>query len=518
MESNESPHELLAVRGLRKAFSGTAALSGVDLSLRAGEIHALLGENGAGKSTLIKILAGVHRADDGEVIFRGRKVDPARAKLPIAFIHQDLGLVDGSGPPSVIAPLSMTVAENIALVAGYTMSRGLISWRRLVREAGLILEKLGSGIDPLCQVRELSSAEKSIVAIVRALATKADVLVLDEPTASLPEADVNRLFEVVRNLASQRVAILYVTHRLDEVFELANRITVLRDGFVVARVDDVKGVSHGELVRLIVGRKVQQLEVRARKTRVFDRPLLRVEGLRADGVGPVSFSINRGEIVGLAGLRGAGHEAVGRAVFGIHQAAYRSIRFDDADVKGLSIASAMSSRIGFLSNKRHDECLLSGLTVRENLFPNPSVATTTSNRRLPVGGAIERSRAREMLTSFDVRPLDSERLVETLSGGNQQKVVLARWIAAGSELLMLEEPTLGVDVGARAEIYSMLLSLAESGKALMVFSSDFQEIARICDRAYVFDRGRIVAELSEDTLTNHNLISTASGGSNAGDN
>ncbi|MBX6321810.1 MAG: sugar ABC transporter ATP-binding protein, partial [Rhodospirillaceae bacterium] len=292
-----SDRTLLEIRGLTKRFAGTLALDAVDLEVRAGEVHALLGENGAGKSTLIKVLAGVHRPDGGEILWRGRPVDPASQHLPITFIHQDLGLVD-----------TMTVAENVAIVAGYPRRRGLISWSAAEKAAAEALAAMGGAIDPRAKVGNLPAAERSIVAIARALAVNADVLVLDEPTAALPEADVSRLLDVLRRLRTGGLGIVYVTHRLDEVFRIADRVTVLRDGARVA-VRAVSATTPGMLVHDIVGRPLSELFMRPPHEAAG--PLLEIDGLVAEGVGPVSFTLRAGEILGLVGLRGAGHHVIG---------------------------------------------------------------------------------------------------------------------------------------------------------------------------------------------------------------
>ncbi|MFN8451537.1 MAG: sugar ABC transporter ATP-binding protein [Anaerolineae bacterium] len=500
--ASSTPADILSIQKLSKSFPGTRALDSASLTLRRGEIHALLGENGAGKSTLIKILAGVYRADGGEIRWNGQLVDLARTKLPLAFIHQDLGLVDGSGPPAILPSLSLTVAENIALVAGY--GGGLISWRGIEERAAEVLKAVGSTIDPRTQVSALTSAEKSVVAIARALAVKADVLVLDEPTASLPESDVSRLFEVIEALADSGMAMIYVTHRLDEVFRIAHRVTVLRDGRTVA-ITDAKDTSPRDLIEKITGRSVAEFGLH--KSPVSTESMLQVSDLFVEANGPISFDVRRGEIVGLAGLRGAGHELVGRVLFGDLPHTSGMIRLNGQPYRAKSVAHAIKAGIGLLSSKRVEECVLAGLTVRENIFPNPLMAGGVTQ---VVGGRRERAQSEVVMERYDVRPRDGEHIINTLSGGNQQKAMLARWMETGSELLILEEPTAGVDVGARADIYAILQQAVDSHKSILLISSDFQEAARICNRCFVFDRGRVVAELSGRQLTNQNLIAFAS--------
>jgi ribose transport system ATP-binding protein len=474
--------EILEVRGAVKRFGATTALAGCDFALRAGEIHALLGENGAGKSTLIKALAGVYSLDDGRVSYLGGVVPPGQP-LPAAFIHQDLGLVE-----------SMTVSENIALVAGYARPRALISWDKTRADAVRILESIGSDIDADSTVAELPLAERAIVAIARALARRARIVVLDEPTASLPASDVQRLFSVLRQLRDQGVGMIYVTHRLPEVFEIADRVTVFRDGRVV-HFGDISEVTPSQLMSSITGEEPADLLPVNRTRRT--NSLLELEALQVGGVQPVSLQVAAGEIVGLVGLRGAGQNEVGRALFGLETIGSGTLRIRESAVSISCPADAMRHGVAFVSGRR-EESLAVGMSLVENLFLNPS-ATATSRLRL-VRPSDERRKAVELLTRFGVRPPEPGRLIETLSGGNQQKVVLARWLHLRPSLLVLEDPTAGVDVGAKADIYGLLEEFADEGAGIVVVSSDFEEIARICGRALVFVGGRCVQEVSAGDL------------------
>jgi ribose transport system ATP-binding protein len=486
---------LLQISGLTKRFTGTLALNAVDFAVRAGEIHALLGENGAGKSTLIKVLAGVHRADAGTIRLDGREVAPVTEALPITFIHQDLGLVD-----------TMTVAENVAVLIGYQRNFGLISWEKTRAAAAKALERMGGGVSPDARVGDLPAAEKSIVAIARAMAVKCDALVLDEPTAALPEADVARLHQVLRLLRQNGTAIIYVTHRLDEVFRIADQVTVLRDGQRVAS-RAVADTTPAELVHDIVGRSLAELFVKPPSTTAD--VLLEVEQLVAGNAGPVSFKIAKGEILGLVGLRGAGHDTVGRAIFGNIKITSGRIMLDGKPLSDHTPRAAVRKQIGFVSSKRNEESMARSMTVRENLFINPPANGTGLLEPIrPVG---ERARSQQVLDRFSVRPNDPERVIATLSGGNQQKIIVARWMEAGSRLLVLEEPTFGVDVGSKADIYQFLETALGRGLAVLLISSDFEEVAGICHRALIFDRGRVTAELQRSQLTVEHLTALASG-------
>lgn len=499
-EAAESP--LLSMAGLTKRFTGTLALDHVDFDVRRGEVHALLGQNGAGKSTLIKILAKVYSADAGEIRFAGRPIDLATEQLPIAFIHQDLGLVEW-----------MTVAENVALQCGYPRTRfNLISWRKVRQAAADALAIMGSDLDPNARVSSLPAAERSLVAIGRALAIKADILVLDEPTAALPDADVERLLGTLRRLRSNGIGIVYVTHRLDEVFRIADRITVLRDGRCIATVRSVE-TSPDDLVAKIVGRSMSDAFVRPLPP--TDKALLRVEAAVVGAVGPVSFSVAAGETLGLVGLRGAGHHTIGRAIFGQIPLDAGRISLDGRTIDPSSPADAMRKEIGFVSSRRAEESIAANMAVRENIYLNPA-ATGKAVTQI-VSRNVERADAEEAVKRFAIKAEDTEQAVATLSGGNQQKVVVARWMEASVRLLVLEEPTIGVDVSSKAEIYHLLQLSLQKGMAVLLISSDFEEVERICHRALVFSRGRVAAEIPNDELTVARLTASASGGSVAAD-
>jgi ribose transport system ATP-binding protein len=491
---------LLEISGLTKRFTATLALDHVDFDLRRGEVHALLGQNGAGKSTLIKILAGVYGPDSGNIHFEGRLLRPQFEASPIAFIHQDLGLVDW-----------MTVAENVAVQTGYPRNRlGLISWPKVRRAAHDALKTMGSDVDPEVAVSTLAAAERSLVAIGRALAIQSDILVLDEPTAALPESDVSRLLDALTRLRASGIGIIYVTHRLDEVFRIADRVTVLRDGRRVAtvRVDET---SPHDLVEKIVGRSLSEAFVKPAPP--SQRIVLRVDELVAGPVGPVSFTVAAGEVLGLVGLRGAGHHTIGRAIFGERPATRGRLSLEGRDINPADPAEAMREQIGFVSSRRAEESIAANMSVRENVYMNP-VATGKRVMQL-ISRQSEFADTQAVLTRYGVNPRDPERAVATLSGGNQQKVVLARWMEAKVRLLVLEEPTIGVDVGSKAEIYRLLQQSMTEGLAVILVSSDFEEVERLCHRALVFSRGRVAAEIPRHALSVARLTADASGGNPA---
>ncbi|WP_428375372.1 sugar ABC transporter ATP-binding protein [Lichenicoccus sp.] len=485
---------LLCVRNISKSFGGSKALSDVSFSLFQGEVLALLGENGAGKSTLIKILAGVHALEDGTILFEEQLVAGAMNKLPIAFIHQDLGLIEW-----------MTVLENVCLTRGFARSRGLISWRKSRAAAVATLAALGLNIDPDTRVAQLGRTERSLVAIARALSTDAKVVVMDEPTASLPADEVVRLFAAVRMLRDRGVGVVYVSHRLEEIFSIADRVVVLRDGRMVGE-SDVAALSAETLIHMIIGRTTTGT---IRAPAVADAPIaVEIEGAQIGEVGPVSLTIRAGEMLALTGLRGAGQDTIGRMLFGILPLEAGSVHIAGKAATLSDPASAMRQGIRFVSGDRLAESIVTGFSIRENFYLNPQAAGRHAFSRVRHGD--EYAGARDMGRYVRLSPNDPAMRIEALSGGNQQKVVAGRWLHLRGQVLILEDPTAGVDVGAKGEIYRLLLAALQEGLAVVVISTDFLEVASLCPRAVVFSRGKIVGELAGAALTPGSLLNAAS--------
>ena len=494
---------LLRFDAVSKRFGGTQAVDAVSLEVRRGEILALLGENGAGKSTLIKLLAGIYPADSGEIWFDGKPQSQWRSSdrthQPVAFIHQDLGLVEW-----------MTVAENVGLGMGYPRRWGLIDWRTAEATAARVMARVGCDIDPRRRVFSLTRAEKSLLAIGRALEVQARLLVLDEPSASLPMADVERLFGVLRDLRGQGMAMVYVSHRLDEVMAISDRAAVMRDGALVAT-RDTGQTSQGELVNLIVGKALSASVPKARGDTDAHAtpPVLELEHAASGNAGPVSLAVRRGEVVGLVGLRGAGQEAISRALFGREPLVAGRMRLQGREVRLTSPEQAIRAGVAYVAAERIDENLAGGMSVLENLFPHPSLhgerGLDFKRRRREHGAALQ------LIAQFDINPPAPGAEVPQLSGGNQQKVVLARWFHLDKPLIVLEEPTAGVDVGAKRQIYGLLRERADAGGALVVVSTDFEEVATVCTRVLVFREGRIAAELRGADITIGRLLALAAG-------
>jgi ribose transport system ATP-binding protein len=483
---------LLEVRDLDKSFFATHAARSVSFDVHEGEIVSLLGENGAGKSTVIKMLAGVYRPDSGSMRLAGEDLSRPEVRRQVSFVHQTLGLIEW-----------MTVAENIAQLLGYPRRRGLISRARMDERARTVLAMVGGGIDPAARVFDLPRTERNLLAIARALVTQPRLLVLDEPTASLPAADVERLFTVLRRLRDSGVGMIYVSHRLDEIYQISSRTVVMRSGQVVGD-RAVADLTHHELVDLIVGHDAVNP--------TFDAPgaevQLSLRGVVAEGVGPVSLDVRRGEVVALCGLRGAGHAEIGRVIAGAAHLDAGSLTLDGRPFTPRNPAVAVDAGVGFATSNRETEAVGAGLTVRENLFLNPKV---WGRRWWQLRGERDERRAAHRQTvQFGVRPADTELSLDTLSGGNQQKVILARWFGVGRKVIVLEEPSMGVDVGAKVDIYEILRDAARDGTAAIVVSTDMEEVTTISHRAVVFGRGRVVDILDGDDLTVAHLVAAAS--------
>jgi ribose transport system ATP-binding protein len=485
---------LVRIRGLAKRFGGTLALAGVDLDIHAGRVLALLGPNGAGKSTLIKVLAGVHHADSGQITVEGHPLGSHAACRRMTFIHQDLGLVEW-----------MTVAENIALSTGYQRRAGLISWRRTRERCAEALRTVAGPLDPDAPLACLAPAERALVAIARALASRAKLIVLDEPTARLPAADCARLFRVLHALRDRGHGILYVSHRLDEVYQVADTFAVLRDGHLVGH-GPLAGHSPARLVRDILGE--EPAGHRPAAAPPGGPAVLTLDGVRTAGAGPVSLELRAGEVLGLVGLSGAGHLDLGRALAGSGPLLGGRVLLGDRPYRPRTVADAVGLGVAFVPGDRQREGCLAELTVRENLLANPRAGARPAPRW--ISPRRERAEAATLIDRFSVRPRDSEAPIATLSGGNQQKVMIGRWLRAGLRLLILEEPTASVDIGAKAAIHRLLDEALTADLAALLISTDFEEIASVCRRALVFVRGTVTTELSGPALTVTGLTRAAS--------
>jgi len=497
-QTTPEPGLALQMRGIRKAFPGVQALAGVDLDVRRGEVHVLLGENGAGKSTLMKILSGALPRDAGTIEIDGRAAalaSPREARgARIAIIHQELALVP-----------EMTVAENIFLGRAPTRF-GFLDQPAMVRDATTFLSRLGANIDPNLLVASLSIAQQQLVEIARALSLDARILIMDEPTSALTERESARLFATISGLTARGTAIVYISHRLDEIFAIGDRITVLRDGRNVAT-QEVRQADRRALVRLMANRDVDELMPPMERT--TGTPRLRVEGLsHGNRLHDVSFNVRSGEIVGFAGLLGAGRTEIARAVFGLEPFDHGTVYVDELPVDIRSPQDAIAAGIGFVTEDRKREGLVLSRSVRDNV-------ALPILRRLARLGIVHRKAetaiAQSSVRDLGIRTPSVSQLAQNLSGGNQQKIVLAKWLATGARILFLDEPTRGIDVGSKQEIYALINELAASGVAIVLMSSDLPEVLGLSDRVLVMREGRITGEFTRAEASAERVMACAVG-------
>jgi ribose transport system ATP-binding protein len=493
--------DFLVMRGIRKSFDVTEALRGVDFRAQRGEVHAIVGENGAGKSTLMKILAGAIPRDAGEILVDGLPADvstPLTAhRLGIRAVYQEFSLVP-----------HLTVAENI-LLGQMPSSRvpGCVDWGKAYRRAEEILRSIGFvGIDVRSVVRSLSVSRQQMVEIAKAVAVRPRILILDEPSAVLSQEELDRLFALVRQLRQEGTLILYISHRLDEVFEIADRITVLKDGQLVGTVQPQEA-DQGQLIRMMVGRSLGEIFPSRRPPR--DEVALEVKGLGREGsFSDVSFSLRRGEVLGMSGLVGSGRTQVARCIFGAEPFDSGELLINGKSVRPRSPREAVKEGIALLTEDRKRDGLVLICTIRDN-------ASMASFERLSRWGVINR-RAQETdvqkkIKELDIRPPLLDRLARQLSGGNQQKLVLAKWLMTQARVLVLDEPTRGVDVATKVEIYQLIGDLAADGIGVLLISSELPEVLGLSDRALVMREGRVVGEFTRVEASEEKLLAAAAG-------
>lgn len=491
---------LLRLKSLNKTFGGVTALRDVSLDLHAGQVHALVGENGAGKSTLIKIITGAHRPGSGEIEFAGERVEehsPRAARdRGIAVIYQQPALFP-----------DLTVAENIALRLEGCRSLQIIRWRERRRRAKELLSQVGADISPGAIVRNLSMPEQQLVEIASAIGGRARLLILDEPTASLSEREVKNLLRVVRDLKQRGVAVVYISHRLDELADIADVVSVLRDGSLIAT-RPMGEISRSELIHLMVGREVSQVFPKQQITPGSTVLSLRGVCCRATNVRDVSFDVRAGEIVGLAGLVGAGRTELARVLFGLTPADAGDILLNGRAVHISSPGAASALGIAYVPEDRRQH----GVVMDMSVALNTTLATLGRVSRagwLDYRG--ERATAERFVNSLGTRTASVDAAVSTLSGGNQQKVALARWLAAKPAVLILDEPTQGVDVGAKAEIHRLMGDLARQGMAILMISSEMPEVLGMSDRVVAMRAGRVAGVLDRADATQQRVLQLALG-------
>jgi len=489
---------VLQMRHIRKTFPGVVALDDVDFDLRRGEVHILLGENGAGKSTLMKILSGAYQKSAGQIVLDGQDIEirnPKHAQtLGISTIYQEFNLIP-----------HLSAGENIFL--GREPRRlGLIDQRAIFQEATRALNGLGLNLDPHKLIKELKVAEQQMIEVAKALSLDARILIMDEPTAALTEHEIKALFATIRSLRDKGVSIVYISHRMEELFEIGDRVTVLRDGRTVGTYD-VREMSKSELIRLMVNRELTELFPKERAE--LGPEVLRVEGLNTQGgLKDISFSLRKGEVLGIAGLLGAGRTELARAIFGLDKIASGTISINGSPQRIGSPRAAINSGIGFLTEDRKSQGLVLPLSVKENLC----LASVDKFSRWGLMNAQEEQQAADRyVKDLRIKTPSLNQKVVYLSGGNQQKVVLSKWLCCKSEVFIFDEPTRGVDVGAKAEIYQLMNRLTASGVAIIMISSEMLEVLGMSDRILVMRGGRIRGEFSAEEATQERVLQCALG-------
>lgn len=485
--------ELLNMSGIYKAFSGVSVLSGVELHVNVGEIHALLGENGAGKSTLMNILSGSYTADAGTVTFDGADITGSSIKqiedAGIAFVHQELNLFN-----------DLLAYENIFLGAEETTPWGSLKKRDMANKAAELFERLGVDIDPYALVDDLKPSEKQLLEISRALFRNAKLLILDEPTASLNTDEVEHMFQIVRGLRDKGTSFIFISHKMPEIFDLCDTYTVLRNGKFIAN-GNIADTTPREVTNLLVGAALSDRD--AYEPRELGEEMLRVEHFSGEGFTDVTFTARRGQIIGLTGLKGCGSSELMQGLFGIHHPSGGNVAVCGKKLHGGSIHEAMGAGIAMLPADRKGNSVIPDMSLLENMYLSEHVL---SARSFVINTKRENERFEKYGKLLNIKANSSADNINSLSGGNQQKVFLARWLNTDAQVLLLDNPTQGIDVGAKSEIYHLILDLARKGKTVIVNTLEIPELREVADVCYVLYEGRVVKELAHDEINEQTVM------------
>lgn len=485
--------ELLNMSGIYKAFSGVSVLSGVELHVNVGEIHALLGENGAGKSTLMNILSGSYTADAGTVTFDGADITGSSIKqiedAGIAFVHQELNLFN-----------DLLAYENIFLGAEETTPWGSLKKRDMANKAAELFERLGVDIDPYALVDDLKPSEKQLLEISRALFRNAKLLILDEPTASLNTDEVEHMFQIVRGLRDKGTSFIFISHKMPEIFDLCDTYTVLRNGKFIAN-GNIADTTPREVTNLLVGAALSDRD--AYEPRELGEEMLRVEHFSGEGFADVTFTARRGQIIGLTGLKGCGSSELMQGLFGIHHPSGGTVEVCGKKLHGGSIHEAMGAGIAMLPADRKENSVIPDMSLLENMYLSEHVL---SARSFAINTKSENERFDKYGKLLNIKANSSADNINSLSGGNQQKVFLARWLNTDAQVLLLDNPTQGIDVGAKSEIYHLILDLARKGKTVIINTLEIPELREVADVCYVLYEGRVVKELAHDEINEQTVM------------
>ncbi|WMJ79083.1 sugar ABC transporter ATP-binding protein [Clostridium sp. MB40-C1] len=497
MEKQKKP--MLQMIDIKKYFPGVKALDGVNLNAYGGEVLALLGENGAGKSTLMKILSGVYKKDSGKILIEGEEVEPSNIKeaekLGVAIIHQELSVLP-----------NLTVEENIFLGnEKYSKYTRKINKKLLRERSTMFLEQIGCKVDPDALVKDINVGDQQMIEIVKALTKNSRIIIMDEPTTALTEVETKKLFEVVNKLKEKGIAVIYISHRMEEIFTICDKVTVLRDGKYVGEAV-TKDVSYDELISMMVGRKLEDQfpykKVKPGKT------LMRVENLNyKNKVKDINFEVKEGEILGIAGLMGSGRTELAKTIFGEYKKESGEIFIENEKAVISSPKYAIKNGICYLSEDRKKEGLVLGMSVGDNMTISNLVKYENSIKR--IDKVKEKKDVEEYIKKLSVKTPSSDQIIKNLSGGNQQKAILAKWIMLSPKVLIIDEPTKGIDVGAKKEIYEVLNELKEMGKAIIMISSDMPEVLGVSDRILVMHEGKITGELSHEEANQEKIMKYA---------
>lgn len=491
--------QILKVEGVSKRYGGVQALDKVQFNLNYGEVHALVGENGAGKSTLVKVLGGIVPRDEGRITFAGQEVrfsHPIDAQdAGIAIIHQELTVMP-----------TLSVIENLFMGRMQGKLGTFLNWRALERRAYEAMDRVGLRVDPYAEVRDLTISQRQLIEIARVLSDNARLIIMDEPNSSLSQTESEHLFEVIRALQAQDIAIIYVSHKIEEVLRISDRITVFRDGRYVGTID-ADGATENQVITMMVGREIDRSAGEAPPH--TDEKVLEVRNLSGKGFRDVSFEVKRGEIVAFSGLVGAGRSEVLRTIFGVDRFSAGEVVFDGQRVQFRSPRAAIRAGIAMVPEDRKVQSLFMGMKILHNMSM-VRLPRMAAGRTLIRTGK-ERQTVRSFVRDLDIRLASVDDPVSSLSGGNQQKTILGRWLATDPKLLILDEPTHGVDVGAKAEIYDLVRALARQGRGIVLISSELPEVLRLAHRIVVMHEGRVTAILNRDGADEENLMAYATG-------